>query len=76
MQIFGKDYSFKVLCITIFPEKTQNKKQSRDKNDFLLMMENTWSKKPYTSSLLSRAGRKDSFKKQQTTNKHIIWKDE
>jgi len=30
---------FLVFCVTIFPEKAQNKiKQSRDRYDFLLMM--------------------------------------
>jgi hypothetical protein len=35
MQIFENDY-FLVFCITIFPEKAQNKNQSRDQNDFFI----------------------------------------
>jgi len=42
--------------------RNKHKRDSRDRNDLLLMMENTWSKKPYISSLSSRAGRKDFWK--------------
>jgi len=38
MQTFGKDYSFKVLYITIFPEKAQNKNKVGIKTIFFLMM--------------------------------------
>ena len=41
MQIFENDYIFLVFCITIFPEKAQNKKQSRDQNDLFINDENT-----------------------------------
>jgi len=34
-----KEIFFLVLCVTIFPEKAKNKiKQSRDQDDFVLMM--------------------------------------
>jgi len=66
--------NFLVFCITIFSRKTQNKNKVGIKTTFLLMMKNTWSKYPYTSSLSSRAGRKDIFWK--TNNKHINWADE
>jgi len=41
MQTFGKDYSFKVLCITIFPEKAQNKTKSGPKRLFFINDDNT-----------------------------------
>jgi len=39
MQTFGNDYSFRFFCITIFPEKAQNKNKVGIKTTFLLMME-------------------------------------
>jgi len=42
------------------------------KTTFLLMMKILKTKKPYTSSLSSRAGRKDYFEKHEETNKCII----
>jgi len=42
--------------------QNKHKRDSRDRNDLLLMMENTWSKKPYISLLSSRARRKDFWK--------------
>jgi len=49
-QTFGKDYSLKVLCITNFPEKAQNKNKVGIKTTFSLMIENTGSKKPFINS--------------------------
>jgi len=40
-------FFFCFICITIFPEKAQNKiKQSRDQDDFLLMMTIHKAKRP------------------------------
>jgi len=36
MQIFENDYSFWLFCITIFPEKTQNKNKVGMKNDLFI----------------------------------------
>jgi len=55
-----KDNFFWFFVLPFFHKEAQNK--SRDRDDFLLMMENTCSKKPYTSSHSSRAGRKDFWK--------------
>jgi len=50
-----KENFFGFVCITIFPEKAQNKiKQSRDRDDFLLMMPIHKAKSPCISSLLEK----------------------
>jgi len=61
-----------VFCITIFSEKTQNKiKQSRDQNDFLLMMTIHKAKSP--TQVHFRLGRdKRIFEKQQRNKQRII----
>jgi len=60
--------NFLVFCITIFPEKAQNKiKQSPDQDDFVLMM--TIHKAKSHTQVHIRLGRdKRIFEKQQTTN--------
>ena len=68
MQIFENEIYFLVFLYYHFSKKkAQNKNKVGIKATFL-MMKNTWSEKPYTSSLSSRAGRKDFFLERQTTN--------
>jgi hypothetical protein len=65
MQIFENDYIFWFFVLPFFPEKAQNKKNKVGiKNDFFINDDNARSKMPYTSSLSSRAERKDFFEKQ------------
>jgi len=69
-----KEFFLVFLVLSFF--QNQNKKNKVGiETTFLLMTENTWSKKPYTSSLSPRAGRKDIFWK-AANNKHIKWADE
>jgi hypothetical protein len=61
-----------VLCITIFPEKAQNKIKAGIKTTFLLMM--TILKAKIPTQVHIRLGRDERifFEKQQTINKRII----
>jgi len=62
---------FLVFCITIFPEKAQNKiKQSRDQDDFVLMMTIHKAKSP--TQVHFRVGRdKRVFEKYKTSKQ--LW---
>jgi len=64
MQIFENDWRriFLVFCITIFPQKAQNKNKVGIKTTFLLMMENTWSKKPDTKALFEQMSSRRNIK--------------
>jgi len=61
-----------VFCITIFPEKAQNKiKQSRDQDDFLLMMPIHKAKSP--TQVHFRLGRdKRIFEKYKTSKQTLF----
>jgi hypothetical protein len=61
MQIFENDFIFWFFVLPFFPEKAQNKNKVGIKNDFFINDDNARSKMPYTSSLSSRAERKDFF---------------
>ena len=63
---------FFVFCITIFPEKAQNKiRQSRDQDDFLLMIPIHKAKSPTQGHF--RLGReKRIFKSIKQANKHYL----
>jgi len=61
-----------VFCVTIFPEKAQNKiKQSRDQDDFLLMRTIHKAKSPTQVHFRLRRD-KMIFEKQQTNKQRII----
>jgi len=71
MQILEKK-NFLVFCITIFPEKAQNKNKGGIETTFLLMMKILKAKGP--TQVRFRLGRDEMifrFEKHKAANKHI-----
>jgi len=70
MQIFENDYSLRFFVLPFFHKKHKIKNKVGIKTTFFFINNGKYMKqKPYTSSLSSRAGRKDFFGK--SNNKHI-----
>ena len=61
MQIFGNDYSLRFFVLPFFQKKEKLKNKVRIKTIFLLMMENTRSKKPFINSTFVLGGTKGIF---------------